>query len=169
MIDMTGTPAYRQVSDDLRKQIADGTLQIGDTIGSTSQLMAHYAVSSTVVRKAVEVLRDEGLLVGQPGKGVFVRRTPDEASAESVTLRDLARRVQALEAGDGPHPAADGLEEVQGLRHEVAVLRTYVIDLYARMGYPYPREDGSTEDVSKSEPGRGAEVSYTRKSAPRSA
>jgi DNA-binding transcriptional regulator YhcF (GntR family) len=165
MIDMTGTPAYRQVADDLRKQIADGTLPIGQAIGSTSQLMARYSVSSTVVRKAVELLREEGLLIGQPGKGVFIRRTPDQAAAESVTLDDLAQRIEALEARGVSHSKVDGLEEVRSLRQELVVLRTYVIDLYARMGFPYPHEDGSAEDLDTREARHGAGPQTAHRSA----
>lgn len=171
MIEMTGTPAYRQVADDLRKQIADGSLPVGHVIGSTSQLMSRYEVSSTVVRKAIEQLQAEGLVIGHPGKGVFVRHTPDEAAAESVTLEDLSRRLAALEARDDERRAGagDGLEELQGLRREVAVLRTYVIDLYARMGLPYPRDDGSADDTRTPGHGRGTGKGRARKATPRSA
>jgi DNA-binding GntR family transcriptional regulator len=133
--------------------------------------MSRYSVSSTVVRKAIEQLQAEGIVIGHPGKGVFVRLTPDQASAESATLDELARRVEALEARaeERPTEAEDGSEEVRGLRHELAVLRTYVIDLYARMGYPYPREDGGADETRSHDRGQGAEPGRVGKSAHRSA
>ena len=76
VIDPVGGPAYRLVADDLRRKIAAGELPLGSAIPSTAQLGELYGVSTTVVRAAVAQLRDEGLVVGHPGKGVFVSSTP---------------------------------------------------------------------------------------------
>jgi DNA-binding GntR family transcriptional regulator len=149
--EMTGRPAYQQVADDLRSQIASGRLPVGEPIPSTAQLIQRYRVSSTVVRQAVARLRGEGLVVGQPGKAVYVRATPDEIERESLQLEDLAQRVDAVrteldalaEQVNGKPNAADLIEirdEIKQLRRAFGVLQTHVMDLYSRMGQPYPRE-----------------------------
>lgn len=74
MPDYTGRPLYLVVADDLRRRIEDGDLQPGDQIPSLSELVAEYDTSTTTIRQALALLRSEGLLVGQQGKGVFVRR-----------------------------------------------------------------------------------------------
>lgn len=74
---MTGRAKYQQVADDLRAKITAGTYDVGDDLPSTTQLMQTYAVSSTVVKFAVRELKTEGLVAGQPGKGVYVLRKPD--------------------------------------------------------------------------------------------
>ena len=68
-----GKNAYSQVADDLRAQIMDGALQAGDQIPSEAELMTHYGVSRIVVRMAVDVLQNEGLVTKKQGAGTFVR------------------------------------------------------------------------------------------------
>jgi DNA-binding GntR family transcriptional regulator len=149
--EMIGRPAYQQVADDLRSQIATGRLPVGEAIPSTAQLIQRYRVSSTVVRQAVARLRGEGLVVGQPGKAVYVRATPNEIERESLQLEDLAQRVDGVrteldalaEQVDSKLNPADLDEirhEIKQLRRAFSVLQTHVIDLYSRMGQPYPRE-----------------------------
>jgi GntR family transcriptional regulator len=91
----SGEPAYAQLADDLRRQMREGKLSVGAEIPSTSQLMQQYEVSNTVVKRALDVLKSEGLLVGQQGKGVFVKAlpTPEEPSRD-----DLAEVIQRLES-----------------------------------------------------------------------
>lgn len=64
---------YEQLANDLRAKIRDGTYPPGAKLPSTSALCAEYGVSETVVRFAMQILRFEGLIEGQQGKGVFVR------------------------------------------------------------------------------------------------
>lgn len=66
-------PAYAQIADDLRRQITDGALVAGDRIPSEQELMADYGVSRIVVRMAIDVLQNEGLVIKQQGRGTFVR------------------------------------------------------------------------------------------------
>jgi len=114
---MTGRAAYLQLADALRSKIRSGELPPGAALPSLSQLIAEYKVSNTVVRSALQVLRSEGLTVGQQGKGVFVRETLPEieenASPEFVAimqrldemsegLRQLADRVSDLENAESP-------------------------------------------------------------------
>lgn len=73
MAEFRGRPAYLHISDDLRAQILGGSLQSGDQLPSESDLMADYGVSRIVVRNALELLRTEGLIVKQQGRGTFVR------------------------------------------------------------------------------------------------
>ncbi|GAA4250909.1 MULTISPECIES: winged helix-turn-helix domain-containing protein [Dactylosporangium] len=71
-----GTPYYRQVAADLRAQIEAGTLKPGDKLPSTQQLRDIYGVSGTVIQFAMVELKAQGLVVGQPGRGVFVAERP---------------------------------------------------------------------------------------------
>lgn len=109
MVDHTGRPKYVDVAASLRTAIAAGTYPVGGELPSTARLTEQYGVSTTVVRAAIRELRGEGLVVGQPGKAVFVRATPDE-SAPTVEQRlddltalvreelaSLSDRVAALE------------------------------------------------------------------------
>jgi GntR family transcriptional regulator len=73
-----------------------------------AQLRQRYGVSNTVVRDALNELRRDGLVVGQQGKGVFVRPASqsvtsangggDDSAEIRRELADLQRRVGALES-----------------------------------------------------------------------
>ncbi|GAA4092320.1 winged helix-turn-helix domain-containing protein [Nonomuraea soli] len=109
MVEKTGRPGYLQIADDLRTQIRTGKLAPGSSLPSTAQLGQRYEVSASVVKAAISVLRTEGLIVGQQGKGVFVRNDlPEPAPAAGgevmeqlaqirATLQDLGERLADLE------------------------------------------------------------------------
>ncbi|MEV6049725.1 GntR family transcriptional regulator [Streptomyces sp. NPDC052107] len=81
-IDREGpVPPYRQIADDLRRQIADGTIPVGRRIPSIVEMEATYAVARDTLRKAVQVLKDEGLVETVTGMGTFVVKQPPGALA----------------------------------------------------------------------------------------
>jgi GntR family transcriptional regulator len=50
-----------------------GELAPGSRLPSTQQLMAQYSVTSQTVQRTLNVLKEEGFLVGRAGVGVYVR------------------------------------------------------------------------------------------------
>lgn len=75
MVDRTsGVPAYRQVADDLRAKISSGELAPGAKLPSERDLVETYGVSRPTVRDAIGVLRSEGVVIAEHGRGVFVRQ-----------------------------------------------------------------------------------------------
>ncbi|MDX3230582.1 GntR family transcriptional regulator [Streptomyces sp. ME19-01-6] len=64
---------YRQIADALREAIYSGEIPAGDRLPSENALVARFATTRTTVRKGVALLRAEGLIVSQQGKGAFVR------------------------------------------------------------------------------------------------
>lgn len=153
MAEFLGQPAYQQVADDLRKQISEGRIQVGEAVPSAAKLRERYAVSSTVVQRAINELRSEGLLIGQPGKAVFVKATPEAIADESVNLRGLADQLAELRSElhelDGAAASADVTElraEMIELRRQLATVQTNLIDLYGRVGQPYPHDSAASRD-----------------------
>lgn len=119
MVKNTGRPGYLQIADDLRRQIDQGKLAPGDALPSIAQLCEQYEATLGVVKSAISVLRTEGRVIGQQGKGVFVRDpngngTPaPQAEGDPVTaqlseiltaVRDLGERVARLEQSVYPEP-----------------------------------------------------------------
>jgi GntR family transcriptional regulator len=138
-----GRPAYQQVAEDLRQGIASGEFPVGSAIPSTSKLASAYAVSITVVRAAVAQLRADGLLIGQPGKGVFVRATPEAVAERAASIEDLASQVSELRAElRGAESARrDEVEaELAALRQDVGVLQTHLVNLYVQLDRPVPKK-----------------------------
>lgn len=70
------TIRYRQIADDLRDEIVAGALSAGAVLPSESDLAAVHDVSRVTVRKALDLLRDEGLIDARQGFGWFVAAPP---------------------------------------------------------------------------------------------
>lgn len=84
---------YERIAADLRQQIASGTLTPGMRLTSETELADEYAVSVPTIRQALNVLRAEGLIDAQHGKGRFVRaerrrvrRTPERYQWEKARV-----------------------------------------------------------------------------------
>jgi len=73
-------PRYQQVRDQLTRRIAAGEWPPGQAIPTEPELCAQYEVSIGTLRKAIDVLVSEGMLVREQGRGTFVRR-PSFASS----------------------------------------------------------------------------------------
>ncbi|MBB0244078.1 GntR family transcriptional regulator [Streptomyces alkaliphilus] len=67
-------PAFQQVSSALRAEILTGKYAAGDQLPSGPELMRRYQVAKATVARALDVLRDDGLIVTKKGKGSFVRQ-----------------------------------------------------------------------------------------------
>ncbi len=68
----SAVPVYRQLAAILREEIASGTLAPDSPLPSESRLMQEHGISRDTVRKAIEILREEGLVVTVKGKGTYV-------------------------------------------------------------------------------------------------
>lgn len=66
------TPLYVQLAAILRVEITVGKLGPHDPIPSESYLEQEHDVSRATVRKAVALLRDEGLVYTLPQRGSYV-------------------------------------------------------------------------------------------------
>ena len=69
---MDPTPYYVQVADVIRAQIKSGELGPGDRVPSENDIKRDHQVARETARKALAVLRDEGLIVTMPARGSFV-------------------------------------------------------------------------------------------------
>ncbi|RKR89333.1 regulatory GntR family protein [Micromonospora pisi] len=65
-------PTMDELIEDLVRRIEQGIFPPGTQIPSTKELSDHYDVSMKTVSRAVATLRNLGVLVGRPGRGVFV-------------------------------------------------------------------------------------------------
>jgi len=72
------SPLYRQIKELLTRSLQGGEWQPGDLIPSEIELAARYKVSQGTVRKAVDELATENLLVRRQGKGTFVATHAEE-------------------------------------------------------------------------------------------
>lgn len=69
-------PKYQAIADDLRRRVTSGEFAAGRLLPSESELGRAYAASRVTVRRALELLRDEGLVDARQGFGWFVAAPP---------------------------------------------------------------------------------------------
>ncbi|PSJ26967.1 transcriptional regulator [Streptosporangium nondiastaticum] len=141
--------AYERIADGLREAIRAGQLSAGDRLPSETALAEEYGRSLPTIREALRLLRDEGLIEKQHGRGNFVRQPratvlrtnvrhqwekdrvqqPEEQRAKTgatehdtgLTLHDLVFQASYREIKAGKYLAqALGVEE-----GEVLLERTY--------------------------------------------
>ena len=67
---------YRTIADDLRRRVEAGEFAAGRTLPSEAELSEAYEASRVTVRKALELLRDEGLVDARQGFGWFAAVDP---------------------------------------------------------------------------------------------
>ena len=89
-------PIWRQLHAILRRRILAGHYEPGHAIPSEKQCEQEWGVARGTCRKAVALLRDEGLVETLPGKGSFVTGVP--AAPEDAWRESVEKRVDALEA-----------------------------------------------------------------------
>ena len=65
-------PMYRQIADDLRRQIEDGELTPGSQLLTELELREKYNASRNTIRDAIKWLITRGLVETRPGQGTFV-------------------------------------------------------------------------------------------------
>jgi GntR family transcriptional regulator len=75
VIDHDGpTPLYVQVADAIEARIKAGELLPDRPVPSENQLVQEYGVARGTARKALELLRERGLVISVVGRGTFVAR-----------------------------------------------------------------------------------------------
>lgn len=65
-------PMYRQIADDLRRQIDEGDLAPGEQLRTEMELREKYNASRNTIRDAIKWLITRGLVETRPGQGTFV-------------------------------------------------------------------------------------------------
>jgi GntR family transcriptional regulator len=111
----TFSPLYQQIKGLITQSLQSGEWKPGEIIPSEVELAARYKVSQGTVRKAIDELAAENLLVRRQGKGTFVA-THNEDRAQFRFLRLLA--------DDGAeHPHISKLLECRRLRAPAEIAR----------------------------------------------
>ena len=73
-------PLYEQIKSLIIKQMVDGRWQAGERLPNEFQLGEEFGVSQGTVRKALDAIAKDGLLVRQQGKGTYVAEHDQQQS-----------------------------------------------------------------------------------------
>ena len=88
-------PLHDQVAAEIRRAIAEGEAGPGERLPLAKDIAAVLGVNKNTVLRALHILRDEGLLDFQRGRGITVAGTP-ERSAVVKKVREMVEfcRIQ---------------------------------------------------------------------------
>ena len=150
---------YRAIADDLREEIASGRIPAGALLPSESELVRRYDASRVTVRKALEVLRVEGLADARQGFGWFAADRPLQQSLGRLgtiesQLAESGRRPERRVLDFGFTAAPRRLAELLGSDEVLRVRRLNLADgvPFARVTVWVPAELGSSfsrDDVER--------------------
>ncbi len=125
----------RQATDTLRRFILTEGLAAGAQLPSERELSESLSVSRNIVREALSVLVAEGLIVKQPGRGIFVTDFDRESIAPQIAVSvdyngrspvALSEARAAIELGAAGlivrRISAEQIAELEALNHTIGEL-----------------------------------------------
>ena len=112
------SPLYRQIKDLILQSLQSGEWRPGEVIPSEMDLAVRYRVSQGTVRKAIDELAAENLLLRRQGKGTFVATHAEQR----VQYRFLHLRPDQGELA-GELPATRDIIDCKRLRAPASIAR----------------------------------------------
>jgi GntR family transcriptional regulator len=129
------SPLYQQIKLLITRSLQDGEWKPGEAIPAETDLAARYRVSQGTVRKAIDELATENLLVRRQGKGTFVATHAEEQiqyrflrlAPDDGLPRGMARNFIDCKRIRPPAPIARALD-LRGSEGAIEVRRTLAQD-----------------------------------------
>jgi len=90
-------PIYIQIAKELRQNINDGIYKAGDKLPTEEQLSVRFGVNRHTLRRAITLLKSEGLLRVDQGRGTFVTNTLIRYPIGKRVRYNEALKAQGLE------------------------------------------------------------------------
>jgi len=131
--DRSRVPLYVQVASVMRQRVEAGRWREGEKISTIEELESEFGVARVTIRQAIEMLRGEGLLDAQQGRGTFVSGRPknrhwlnlanDLESMVDTVRNNVLKRVYIEENVDPPQlapnegRAADGYAFLRSVQY----------------------------------------------------
>lgn len=100
---------FRQVADLLRASIKSGEYPPGSTLPSEPKLAAKFETARATVNRALTILRSEGWIRTEHGRGSIVNELP------VIKRNSMSRQTRAVREADGSRGAFDGELRALGL------------------------------------------------------
>ena len=84
---------YKQVYESLREAIAQGTYPVGDKLPSEAELSKQFDVSPITVKRALELLRTDGMIMRRPRIGTVVTSSTPTVARAGANPESSARLI----------------------------------------------------------------------------
>lgn len=123
-------PPYRRIAEAIAARITAGELRPGDRVPSTRAVMRDWGVALATATKALDLLRNQGLVESHPGAGTVVRATAG-LPRRAPTAADRLTRARIIETAVRIADA-EGLEAVS-MRRLATELATGPMSLYRHL------------------------------------
>lgn len=89
-------PLYIQIKNEIIKMIASGALNNGDALPSVRSLADFLDVNMHTVNKSYTLLKEEGFITIEPGKGAFVKLNLEKSNSDfSDSLSSIFKTISA--------------------------------------------------------------------------
>ncbi len=132
-------PLYIQVASVMRRRIETKQWSLGQKISTLVELEREFQVARVTVRQAIDILREEGLLRSQQGRGTFVAENPAArhwfklATSWDVLIESIKDNVPKRIKVDNP-PLFPSLREGEG---KLAPKYVFLRSVQYKGGEPY--------------------------------
>jgi len=105
-------PMYRQVTDQIKDAIADGTIQTEDKLPSIREMSKELNISIITIKRAYADLESEGFIYTRTGMGSFVANI-DKDTLRKGKLNEIKEKVRRiLAAGEKVNILADDVIKI---------------------------------------------------------
>lgn len=88
-------PVYRQIIDQIKRDIALGRLVKDEKLPTVRQLAAQLAINPNTIAKAYRQLEQEGIIITKPGSGAFIANL-DSNLSRAVRKRLLSDELERI-------------------------------------------------------------------------
>jgi DNA-binding GntR family transcriptional regulator len=125
-------PATRTevVADRIRTGILDGSIEAGSRLRQV-EIAERFGFSVTPIREAFALLRQEGLLVGDPHRGVVVFRPTVEDLTDVYEIRASLEGLAARRSVSKISPA--DLERLRRIHHDMEAVKPEDVEAYVAL------------------------------------
>ncbi len=116
----SGVPIYRQLIDQITRQILAGQIAPGDQLPTVRELAVRLKINPMTISKAYSLLEATGLLQRQRGVGLFVAGIEDQTAdrGRADLLREQLRAAAVL-AVQLRIPLSEAVEQLRRLYEEI--------------------------------------------------
>ncbi|MCW5770937.1 MAG: GntR family transcriptional regulator [Rhodospirillaceae bacterium] len=138
-LEQSAAPRYRKIEAILRDQIFTGELSAGDRVPTEEELVRDFRVSRPTVRRALEILEQDNLIIRKAGRGTFVNAIAEELPARRNTIAlgdlvDLDGPAKIVIQRQGTLAARGAVQSALGVPFGEEVF--YFVRIYYRNGQP---------------------------------